>query len=114
MTTQTAATISDLQWDDGTDATDRGWWFRRADGLMCMVESGTLTADSDRSRVLRAVADKLGVDRVVEAREITDAQIIDHGRRQPSDGANDGGDHGTAPRRRRPLWLRRRGTPCAQ
>lgn len=59
-------TISGLVWDNGRDATDRGWWYT-LDGVADVVVSGTLDADSDREQVLAAVARQLRVDAVVEA-----------------------------------------------
>ena len=59
-------TISAVEWSTGSDATETGWWYE-VDGVADIVESGTLTADSDRDEVLAAIARKLGVDAVVEA-----------------------------------------------
>jgi len=62
---ETSATVSALEWDDGTDETDRGWWYSYA-GTSHIVVSGDLTADSDRNEVLAEIARKLRVNTVRE------------------------------------------------
>jgi len=48
--------IESLEWDDGTDATDRGWWYRlEGADHSDLVVSGTLTAQSDRETVIMAI-----------------------------------------------------------
>lgn len=71
--------VRDVEWSDGND-TETGWWYTPVgtgtdiDGVAEIVESGTLTADSDRDEVLVAIGRDLrarlggGVEHV--AREI--------------------------------------------
>lgn len=59
------AEVYRIEWEDGEDETVTGWWYTFR-GTRDILESGTLTEESEREDVLEAIARKLGYAEAVE------------------------------------------------
>ena len=59
------AIVNELEWDDGTDETDRGWWYKLiGDDTARLLVSGTLDAESGHEEIVDALHRVIRADRI--------------------------------------------------
>lgn len=59
------AIVTELEWDDGTDETDRGWWYKlMGDDTARLLVSGTLDAESGHEEVVAELHRVIRADRI--------------------------------------------------